>query len=1521
MKRNLALVVLPPLLPMLGLGALLVSAVTLAGQPADSVTSVTPEERTRGYRSGVLLARPRATASDRQVADGEAGLGLRVRRLLGPTRDTRLLELKAGTDLEDTLGRLRASGRYEFVEPDYVVRAHATPNDPRFLAGEQWALRNLGQDNGVAGADIKAEEAWEIQPGAAEVTVAVIDSGMRRSHEDLAPNLWVNPGETGALGSNGRDDDRNGYIDDLNGINATVATNHPASGNNSDAEGHGTAVSSVIGAAGNNNRGMAGVAWSVKLMGLRFLDDDGFGFVSDEIECIDYAIAKGATIINASFGNTSFSQSLFAALQRARNAGIIVVCSAGNDSENNDQAPHYPSSYLLDNIVAVANSTRQDTLSDFSNYGTGLVDLAAPGTSILVADAVGDRSYRIVSGTSFSAPMVTGALALVKQKFPKEHYRETINRVLRGVDTRPAFTGRTATGGRLNVAAALRTTTTRPFNDDFARRATFAGETGTARGSARFATRETGESAHAGNTSGGTLWWTWTAPRSGSVTLDTSAGTIDTVVAVYTGSQVAALTAVASNDDESGSLTTSRVTFRATAGTSYQIAVAAKSEGDGLIALRFSLLASNDDFASAQTVTGRSWSVRADNRAATRETGEPRIRNNTGGQSVWYRWVAPASRRYHLASFSSDFNTMIGVFTGSSLTSLSEVNAATTAGDSNFTMSSAGLTFTATAGTTYHIVLDSEVSSTGTSTTGNFNLSLADSEWEFFGMGPPSTVAVASDGTLHFVDIIGYLYALNPDGSRKWRYTLTGYGTFSAPAVAPDGTVYVGDSAGYLHAVDANGTRRWRTSVSGIVDASPAIAENGTVYVRAEDGRVYALNPNSGATLWTYRVGTTSNSTYSSPVIAPDGTVYCAGSDSKLYAISSTGSLKWTFATDFIYASPALDADGTIYFGVAAPTRRFYALRPDGTLKWELVVGDTVSSSAAIGLDGTLYFGCADRKLYAVSPGGEVRWTYETGDAIRNCSPLVASDGTILVGSNDGKLSVIDPAGTLRRTYATANELRASPTLHRGRLYVPSYDYRLYAFETGQVPASPPWPMLRQNVARLARRITSALAIEVQPKPVTAEVGETVTFSVGAVGTSPISYQWMQDGKDLAGATGAVLRVDPVIHAKGGAYSVRVTDAKGSVTSTPASLTVSTPLIPPAIFTAPVAQSGLAGETLTLSVAVTGSTPLTYQWLRDGAPIAGATTSTYVLTRARPSDSGRYSVRVGNFGGEITSSAAVVTVAPISRISNLSIRSQVTDSPLTVGLTVGGSEVIGTKPLLIRAVGPTLAAFGVNGALEDPLLAVLAGSSVVAQNNDWAGNAQISALSAAVGAFGLANPTSKDSALAFSPNSGGYTVRITGANDTTGVTLAEVYDATGADDFIVTTPRLTNVSALTRVGTGGDVLIAGFSITGTTPKTVLIRGIGPTLAAFGVTDVLADPKLELFASGAATATASNDNWSSATNAAAITAGAAKVGAFALAPDSRDAVLLLAINPGSYTVQVSGIEGATGTALIEIYEVP
>ncbi len=360
----------------------------------------------------------------------------------------------------------------------------------------------------------------------------------------------------------------------------------------------------------------------------------------------------------------------------------------------------------------------------------------------------------------------------------------------------------------------------------------------------------------------------------------------------------------------------------------------------------------------------------------------------------------------------------------------------------------------------------------------------------------------------------------------------------------------------------------------------------------------------------------------------------------------------------------------------------------------------------------------------------------------------------------------------------------------------------------------------------------------------------------------------------------------------------------------------------PTILAAPQSHNVVAGSAVTFSVNATGG-GLNYQWKFNGGAIAGATGSTYTVASAGAATSGDYTVDVTNSAGSATSSTAtlgVVTTTDPGRITNLAIRSQAGTGAQTliVGVAIGGFGTTGTKPVLLRGVGPTLSVFGVPGTLADPKLELYSSTSTkITENDDWAGNAQVATVGGQVGAFALSSNTSKDAAL-YNPTfaSGSYSVWITGATGGTGVALAEIYDATPSGTSTATTPRLTNVSARTQVGTGGDILIAGFSISGQTSKTVLIRAVGPTLAAFGVPGALDNPKLELFAGP--NRINENDDWGGSTTLAnAFTA----VGGFALAGTSRDAVLLVTLAPGSYTAQVSGVGATTGVALVEVYEVP
>ncbi len=354
----------------------------------------------------------------------------------------------------------------------------------------------------------------------------------------------------------------------------------------------------------------------------------------------------------------------------------------------------------------------------------------------------------------------------------------------------------------------------------------------------------------------------------------------------------------------------------------------------------------------------------------------------------------------------------------------------------------------------------------------------------------------------------------------------------------------------------------------------------------------------------------------------------------------------------------------------------------------------------------------------------------------------------------------------------------------------------------------------------------------------------------------------------------------------------------------------------PSISTQPTPAVATAGGTATFAVVATGTLPLAYQWKKDDATLAGATNPTLTFANVQAASTGSYTVSITNELGTITSNRVDLILgkpADPGRLINMSIRTNAgtDDNTLIVGVGLGGAGTTGTKAVLFRAVGPTLGVFGVGGALTDTVMTVVRDGTQVAQNDDWAGGFDFGS----VGAFGFSGATPRDSAIYNGAiANASYSILITGKNNETGVALAEIYDATPPATYTRTTPRLVNVSARTEVGTGDRILIAGFVIGGTTPVRVLVRAVGPTLGAFGVTGTLVDPRLEILTG--TTRVAENDNW-----LAADAATFGSVGAFALNAGSRDAALVTALMPGSYTAQISGVGATTGVALVEVYELP
>ena len=340
------------------------------------------------------------------------------------------------------------------IEPDFIIDAppatssaaqvpgtgtSSVPNDPGYPL--QWAPPI-----------IQAPTSWTITTGARIVVVAVLDSGLDLSHPDLIANTWKNPRE---LATNGIDDEKNGFVDDVYGWNFLTNTN-----NVQDGYGHGTHVAGIIGAVGNNSIGITGLGWQVALMPLKILGDNGVGTVSAALAAMSYVtmmrrdFETNIVVSNNSWGaSTGASVVMRDAIAAMGDIGITFVAAAGNNASNNDIIPRYPSGYDVPNVIAVAASDQADNLSSFSNYGPTTVDLAAPGS--LIYSTLSGGTYGYLSGTSMAAPQVTGAIALLNAGKPGLTVAATRAAILSSTDVIPSMVGKTVTGGRLNINGAM----------------------------------------------------------------------------------------------------------------------------------------------------------------------------------------------------------------------------------------------------------------------------------------------------------------------------------------------------------------------------------------------------------------------------------------------------------------------------------------------------------------------------------------------------------------------------------------------------------------------------------------------------------------------------------------------------------------------------------------------------------------------------------------------------------------------------------------------------------------------------------------------------------------------------------------------------------------------------------------------------------------------------------------------------------------------------------------------------------
>jgi len=354
-------------------------------------------------------------------------------------------------DVMEIVKQLSAKDYVIYAEPDYIYHVadqQAFVDDSEFP--RQWALENKAQTGGKIDADINAELMWTYQKGSRNVVIGITDTGIDYTHPDLIDNLWRNGKE---IPDNNVDDDQNGFVDDIFGINAIKKTGTPLDDNM-----HGTHVAGIIGAVGDNHLGVVGVAQQVQIAACKFLSSSGSGSLANALVCMEYFAALKSradnpinlVATNNSWGGGGVSQSMLDAIKAHERLGILFIAAAGNDSSNNDNRDTFPANYNVANVISVAATDHNDRIATFSNYGKKTVHVAAPGVKVL--STILSQKYGELSGTSMAAPHVTGLSAVIASQFNELNYFGIKNLIMTGGQKTDATANTTISGKRIRGA-------------------------------------------------------------------------------------------------------------------------------------------------------------------------------------------------------------------------------------------------------------------------------------------------------------------------------------------------------------------------------------------------------------------------------------------------------------------------------------------------------------------------------------------------------------------------------------------------------------------------------------------------------------------------------------------------------------------------------------------------------------------------------------------------------------------------------------------------------------------------------------------------------------------------------------------------------------------------------------------------------------------------------------------------------------------------------------------------------------
>jgi subtilisin family serine protease len=425
-----------------------------------SVANVTAQKQpSEKYVQGELLVKFIGGAESNTAKRANMAMNATVLETLGDLGWQRV-RLPESLSVDVAMSRYSKLDGVEYAQPNFYYHLLLTPNDPSFTATGMYGLTRIA-----------APSAWDLTTGSSNVVVADIDTGLGYTHQDIAANAWVNAAE---IQGNGVDDDGNGFVDDIYGLDVFNNDSNPIDDNPSTVW-HGTHTAGTIGAVGNNGIGVVGVNWNVRIMSIKLYGTTGNGANSTSamlVNAYNYVRMmknRGVNIrvTNNSYGGCGeacgFDQATKDALDAMGNAGILNVFAAGNDNINNDVTPSYPVSYTSPSVLGVAASTSTDAKASFSSYGPISVDLAAPGSGVLSTTFASTSSYGSLSGTSMASPHTAGAAALLSAFNPNLSVASLKATLMNTVDPIAAWSGLIKTGGRLNVDRALRNQTACTF--------------------------------------------------------------------------------------------------------------------------------------------------------------------------------------------------------------------------------------------------------------------------------------------------------------------------------------------------------------------------------------------------------------------------------------------------------------------------------------------------------------------------------------------------------------------------------------------------------------------------------------------------------------------------------------------------------------------------------------------------------------------------------------------------------------------------------------------------------------------------------------------------------------------------------------------------------------------------------------------------------------------------------------------------------------------------------------------------